>query len=178
MAQLKLITAMYPKQIQEYIDRGGTIVDFLKDSTRPCIIHAPIPIDLSWNKNPVEIAWNYANFREQHRFSSFIGNISDNSAQEIYFFDQTIREKILFKTTKPLINFYTHHEKVIGQKGSSELLYCTTAQTVEEAVEEVIQEFRQKGYRIQDLNTQETLMAWLKIHRHARKKFKFNEKNI
>lgn len=122
-------------------ENDNSIVDFIKNPFSPCFVYSGLDSEQSCAKPRKEIAWNFGNFLEAHRFKSFIGNLDGGPKEEIFMLDYLIDDKILIKGAKENLNFYKHHEKVFGQRGFCEILYFSSSS-------DIINEFLEQGYSI------------------------------
>lgn len=145
MGNLSIIRSGYKADIQDALTSGLTVVDILRSSFRPSLIYSK-----GGSINPQLIACNYGNFREQHRFISFIGGIDDNSDEAIISLDQLADIKVLVRGSKTNLNFYLHSEKLVSQQGFCEFLYDGSAQ-------DAVMEFLLRGYSIFDIYCLEKL---------------------
>jgi hypothetical protein len=145
----------------DFIENGDSVVDFLSNPLRPCLVYQNTddkPFDPPLDK--YTIGWNYGNFREMHRFKTFVGDLSGfDGDTEIFELDSIADEKVLVKSNVRTLNFYTHIMKVAGQNGFCELIYDGTA-------DDIIQEFQDRGYDIFELfpekaeNKGEVMSSW------------------
>ena len=158
MKKIQLYTGS--EREQEFVQRGDSIVDFLSDPLRPCFVYENSE-QTTFNP-PVSrqhIAWNYGNFREAHRFKTFIGDLSNCwHDSDIYQLDTMADDKVLVKSTVRILGFYKHTLKVQGQNGFCELIYDGTA-------DDIVKEFVERGYNIHEFfpergNLRQIKNAW------------------